>query len=53
MHLPDGNLNGQGFSSSHNESLARLEAGQVKTLHSVDGQSTYTSQELVNAPDGF
>ena len=49
MHLPDGNLKGQGFSSSHNESLARLEAGKINVMHAVDGQSTYTSSQLTAA----
>ena len=47
MHLPDGNLNGQGFKAYHNESLERLESGKIPAIHSVDGQSVYTSDELV------
>ncbi len=46
MHLPDGNMKGDGFSTSHNESLARLEAGKIKLLQSVDGQSSYSSSGL-------
>jgi LmbE family N-acetylglucosaminyl deacetylase len=49
LRLPDGNIKGQGFSAKHNESLARLEAGRVSALHSVDGQSTYTPDELTEA----
>lgn len=47
MHLPDGNLNGNGFKASHFESLAHLEAGKIKQIHSTDGQSEYSSDQLV------
>jgi LmbE family N-acetylglucosaminyl deacetylase len=46
MHLPDGNTKGEGFPASHNESLARLESGAIKQIHTVDGQSVYTSAQL-------
>jgi LmbE family N-acetylglucosaminyl deacetylase len=49
MHLPDGNLKGQGFPSTRYESLAKLESGQNKVLNTVDEQSTYTDTQLVNA----
>jgi LmbE family N-acetylglucosaminyl deacetylase len=49
MHLPDGNLKGQGFPSTQYESLAKLESGQNKVLNTVDGQSSYTDAQLVNA----
>ena len=49
MHLPDGNLQGQGFSSSDFESLVKLENGQIKVINSVDNQSYYTSAQLINA----
>ncbi len=49
MHLPDGNINGRGFKASHFESLAHLEAGSITAIHSVDGQSTYTSNQLTTA----
>lgn len=49
FHLPDGNINGKGFTATNNESLAKLEAGQESRIASVDGQSNYTSAELVNA----
>ncbi|HSX53092.1 MAG TPA: PIG-L family deacetylase [Patescibacteria group bacterium] len=48
MHLPDGNVKGQGFQGSHNESLANLEAGKVRIIHAVDGQSSYSSEQLIN-----
>lgn len=49
FHLPDGNINGKGFKATHDESLAKLEAGKESTITSVSGLSTYTSTELVNS----
>ena len=49
MHLPDGNLKGQGFSPSGYESLAKLYAGQISQINSVDNQSYYTSAQLTVA----
>lgn len=49
FHLPDGNLRGQGFSNNNYESLARLAAGKVSVLNSVDKQSYYTSTQLTAA----
>lgn len=46
MHLPDGNVGGQGFRVSHGESLARLYGGYIRSIHSVDGQSSYTAFQL-------
>lgn len=46
MHLPDGNLRGQGFKVDGNESLARLAANRISVMHSVDRQSFYTSDQL-------
>lgn len=47
MRLPDGNIDGQGFSATHHESLRHLETGLAPVLHTVDNQSTYTSNELI------
>jgi LmbE family N-acetylglucosaminyl deacetylase len=49
MHLPDGDLKGQGFSSSGYQSLAKLRNGTIKVISSVDNQSSYTSSQLINA----
>jgi len=49
MHLPDGNQGGNGFPSSNFESLAKLWGNNFKPLQSVDGQSSYTYDDLVNA----
>ena len=49
FHLPDGNLNGQGFASSNFESLADLYSGSISSIQTVDQQSTYTASSLVSA----
>jgi len=49
MYLPDGGLKGDGFRVSNFESLAKLRAGQIHQIETVDGQSAYTSAELINA----
>ena len=49
IHLPDGNLNGQGFKSSGYESLAKLYSGSISTINSVDHQSYYTAAQLTAA----
>jgi hypothetical protein len=48
VHLPDGNVDGNGFTRTHNESIERLESGAINSVHAVDGQSSYTKQELIN-----
>jgi LmbE family N-acetylglucosaminyl deacetylase len=49
LHLPDGNIKGQGFATSNFETLTRLESGEIQQIHSVDMQSTYTSDEFIAA----
>ena len=49
MHLPDGNLHGQGFKASKYASLASLEAGKIGSITSTSGQSNYNSTQLVSA----
>lgn len=49
MHLPDGNVHGQGFKNTDFQSLHKLLSGQVGKLNSIDRQSTYSSQDLVDA----
>jgi LmbE family N-acetylglucosaminyl deacetylase len=46
MHLPDGGLKGDGFAAVGNQSLAKLDAGRISSITSVDRQSTYTTEEL-------
>jgi LmbE family N-acetylglucosaminyl deacetylase len=47
MRLPDGNLNGSGFSSTGNESLQQLWQGAIATIDAIDGSSSYTQASLI------
>lgn len=49
MHLPDGNLVGQGFAATDHESLDHLNSSNLRQIHSVDNQSVYTSAQLIQA----
>lgn len=49
IHLPDGNVDGQGFGGTHHESLDELGSNRVNKLHTVDGQSSYTAKQLTDA----
>ena len=49
MHLPDGNLDGGGFATSHHQSIASLSLGRITAIDSVDGQSMYTKKSLVDS----
>lgn len=49
MNLPDGNLKGEGFSRTGNQSLLKLSDNKIQQLQSVDKQSRYSSDELVGA----
>jgi LmbE family N-acetylglucosaminyl deacetylase len=53
LRLPDGNIKGQGFNATHDESLARLESHKISAMHSVDDQSEYDSDRLVSALADF
>ncbi|HSW96907.1 MAG TPA: hypothetical protein VLF89_03700, partial [Candidatus Saccharimonadales bacterium] len=46
--LPDGQSDGSGFSNNNYESLQKLWLGQINSLHSVDGSTSYTKQDLIN-----
>ena len=47
LALPDGDMRGEGFSSNNSESLTRLRNANIATIHSLDGKSSYTKQDLV------
>ena len=53
LNLPDGDLRGQGFPASDDESLAKLYDGAISTVRTVDGQSHYTYDELVHSLVAF
>jgi LmbE family N-acetylglucosaminyl deacetylase len=46
--LPDGNIPGTGFPSTHNQSLAKLQSGAISKMNTVDKQSSYTKTDLTN-----
>lgn len=48
LHLPDGNMHGEGFGPMR-ESLKKLENGQIEYITSVDNQSRYDRQGLSRA----
>jgi LmbE family N-acetylglucosaminyl deacetylase len=48
VRLPDGNLFGDGFANTGNESLQKLEAGQISVLHTLDAQTSYSLNDLTN-----
>jgi LmbE family N-acetylglucosaminyl deacetylase len=49
LNLPDGNLTGNGFGATKFESLHKLVSGGIGKIHSVDGQSEYTTEQLTQA----
>jgi LmbE family N-acetylglucosaminyl deacetylase len=48
MHLPDGDVDGGGFSSNNDESLQELWQGSISTVHAIDGSSSYTKATLTS-----
>jgi|GEM_PF-6605397 len=49
MHLPDSNINGHGFATSHHQSLEQLEKNKGSVAHTVDRQSHCTTDEFTSA----
>lgn len=49
INLPDGNLSGKGFAGTDWQSLTKLYNHDLPRLRTVDGQSTYTNDQLVSA----
>jgi len=43
LRLPDGGLDGRGFSAYHNQSLSRFQAGELGAITAVDKSATYRS----------
>lgn len=41
LRVPDGNVNGLGYPQTGNQSLLRLQRGDIKTLRAIDGTTTY------------
>jgi LmbE family N-acetylglucosaminyl deacetylase len=49
VHLPDGGLENTGFASTGFQTITKLYRGNIKTITSVDNQSSYTLPSLENA----
>jgi LmbE family N-acetylglucosaminyl deacetylase len=49
LHLPDGNVDGRGFAADGFESLSKLAANRINTIHAIDKSSSYTSGQLIDA----
>jgi len=49
FNLPDGGMHGQGFEKSGFNTLEKLYGGSIESLKTVDGQSEYTSHQLIDA----
>lgn len=49
MYLPDGNLRGQGFSGTQNQSLDKLEKGKIDSIGSVYLDSHFSSSQFEDA----
>jgi len=60
FRLPDGNLDGNGFPNTGNNSLRKLKLGLISSLSSIDGTNTFTSwldltntlKEIINTERG-
>lgn len=48
IELPDGNVPGNGFLRTHYESLAELDDGTISKMQAVNGQSSYTKDDLTS-----
>jgi len=48
LRLPDGNVDGSGFPNNNYESLQKIWQGTITEIHTVDGSSSYTKQDLVD-----
>ena len=46
LRLPDGIRDGSGFSENNNESLLKLWQGTISVIHTIDGSSSYSKQNL-------
>lgn len=46
LNLPDGNVDGSGFSATNHRSLEKLSQGSITSLASVDTQSAYTYKDI-------
>ena len=47
FNMPDGDIHGDGFHTSNYETLAKLKGGEISSITTVDGQSAYTSSQVI------
>jgi LmbE family N-acetylglucosaminyl deacetylase len=47
LHMPDGNVKGQGFVSNRYETLEKLDSRKIKSIHTIYSGSSYDSDDLV------
>lgn len=52
LHLPDGNIDGQGFAATGYQSMASLLSGKITAIQTVDGQ-LYNKDQLVETLSGI
>ena len=48
MRLPDGNIDGSGFSSTGRKSMEKLWSGSISSITTVNGSSSYTKTSLIS-----
>ena len=48
IRLPDGNINGSGFSSTHYQSLQQLWMDSISTIDTLNGSSSYSKATLIS-----
>jgi LmbE family N-acetylglucosaminyl deacetylase len=53
LRLPDGNLRGQGFNQTGDQSLGALYTRRIDRLYSVDKQASYSNDELAKTLAGI
>lgn len=53
MRLPDGNIDGSGFSNNNFESLQKLWQGNIGVIHPVDGSFSYSKSDITNTLSYF
>jgi hypothetical protein len=49
LRVPDGNVDGNGYAQTGNESLIRLAQGKIDTLHAIDGSTAYRGWDDLTA----
>ncbi len=53
LRLPDGNWDGSGFSNNGYESLQKLWTGNISSINTLDSNSSYTKESLIETLNGL